>query len=228
MLNFKRKIWNTIRKKEYLLNIFSKYYYILNFNNKKVKGKNNIISKNGAFLNKTKIYIKGNNNKVFIGKEVRLMGSYIHIVGDNNVIEIKEQSVIGKCDLWIEDNYGRISIGRKTTINSGHIACTENYGQINIGEDCMFSNNITFRNGDSHSIISKLNNNRINYARNINIGNKVWIGENSCILKGVKIDDESIVATNSVVTKSFDSNCIIAGNPAIVKKRDINWIRERI
>ena len=73
----------------------------------------------------------------------------------------------------------------------------------------MFSNNITFRNGDSHSIIDIVNEKRINYAKNIHIGNKVWIGENSYILKGAEIQNESIVATNSVVTKKFEYYCYI-------------------
>ena len=228
MSKLKRKIWRIINEKENLLSVFSKVYNIFNRNSKKIYGYNNEINSNGAFLKKTKIYVKGNNNKIFIGKESRLNETYIHIIGNDNIIEINGNTVIGECELWREDSYGKISIGKNTTINSGHIACTENYGKIKIGEDCMFSNNITFRNGDSHSIIDIVNEKRINYAKNIHIGNKVWIGENSYILKGAEIQNESIVATNSVVTKKFDSNCIVAGNPASIKKREIKWIRERV
>lgn len=228
MYKFKKKLWNIIKEKQYLLNMFSNFYNILNFNKKKVKGNYNIIYRKGAFLKNTKIHISGDNNKILIGKESMLTDTYIHIVGNNNVIKIGERVAIGKCDLWREDNYGKIYIGNNTTIISGHIACTENYGEINIGEDCMFSHNVTFRNGDSHSIIDNQSNNRINYAKNIYIGDQVWIGENSCILKGVTIKNECIIATNAVVTKSSESNCILAGNPASIKKKNITWVRERI
>lgn len=53
------------------------------------------------------------------------------------------------------------------------------------------------------------------------IGDNVWIGEGVCILPGVTLGKNTIVGANSVVTKSFESNVILAGNPAkIIKKFD--------
>lgn len=54
------------------------------------------------------------------------------------------------------------------------------------------------------------------------IGNNVWIGSNSVILKAVRLGDNTVVAAGSVVTKSFENGfCILAGNPAkIIKKID--------
>ncbi|OGT51115.1 MAG: hypothetical protein A3E84_04705 [Gammaproteobacteria bacterium RIFCSPHIGHO2_12_FULL_42_13] len=45
------------------------------------------------------------------------------------------------------------------------------------------------------------------------------------ILKGVTIGNGSIVAANSVVTKSIPENCIAAGNPAKVIRTNIHWER---
>lgn len=48
----------------------------------------------------------------------------------------------------------------------------------------------------------------------------------SHIMKGVTIPNDTIVAYNSCVTKSFsDENSIIAGSPAIIVKRNIKWER---
>lgn len=50
------------------------------------------------------------------------------------------------------------------------------------------------------------------------IGNAVWIGANSIILKGVTIGDGSIVARNSFVTKDVPPYTIVGGFPAKVIK----------
>jgi acetyltransferase-like isoleucine patch superfamily enzyme len=56
------------------------------------------------------------------------------------------------------------------------------------------------------------------------IGENCWIGRNVSIMKGVTIGDNSIIAANSVVTKSVPANCIAAGNPAKVVKTNIEDI----
>ena len=48
----------------------------------------------------------------------------------------------------------------------------------------------------------------------IEIGNNVFIGVNSIILPGVKIDNNVVIAAGSVVTKSVPSGVVIGGNPA--------------
>ena len=51
------------------------------------------------------------------------------------------------------------------------------------------------------------------------VGSRCWLCENSVILPGVHIGDESIVAANAVVTKDVPARCVVAGNPATVVKR---------
>lgn len=50
------------------------------------------------------------------------------------------------------------------------------------------------------------------------ISDNVWIGENSVIQQGVTIGAGSIIAANSVVTKSLPENIIAAGAPANIVK----------
>ena len=46
------------------------------------------------------------------------------------------------------------------------------------------------------------------------LGDDVWIGANSVVLKGVTIGDGAIVAAGSVVTKPIDAYTIVGGAPA--------------
>lgn len=58
--------------------------------------------------------------------------------------------------------------------------------------------------------------------KDVKIGSGCWIGMNSIILPGVTLGDKTIVGAGSVVTKSFpEGNCVLVGNPAIVKKRNL-------
>lgn len=54
--------------------------------------------------------------------------------------------------------------------------------------------------------------------KDIIIGNDVWIGANSILVSGAKINDGAIVAAGSVVTKEVPANAIVAGSPAKVIK----------
>ena len=50
----------------------------------------------------------------------------------------------------------------------------------------------------------------------VTVGDDVWIGENASINPGITIGTGSIVAANSVVTKSVAPYSIVGGNPATV------------
>ena len=54
-------------------------------------------------------------------------------------------------------------------------------------------------------------------AGKVTIGNNVFIGARSVILKGVTIGDNVIIDANSLITKDIPSNSVVAGNPATVR-----------
>lgn len=60
-------------------------------------------------------------------------------------------------------------------------------------------------------------------TRPIVIGNKVWIGTNVTVLKGVKIGDGCVIAAGSLVTKDIPANCLAGGVPAKVIKENVKW-----
>ena len=92
-----------------------------------------------------------------------------------------------------------ITIGRNTTIGSKVMIIDHSHG-----------NGIMKNNPLDEPLFSK---------GKIIIGENCWIGDGASILPGVKIGDSVIIGANSVVTKSFPDNCVIAGNPArIIKK----------
>jgi acetyltransferase-like isoleucine patch superfamily enzyme len=173
----------------------------------------------------------GKGNKIIIGKNNRIEGLKIVIQGNNNVIKIgKNNRLDENSSIWIEGNNLSTQIGDNCTFEGVHLANTENNTTLEIGNDCMFSSGIEIRTGDSHSIVSVSEQHlRLNHAKNVTIGNHVWVGAHVSILKGVFLADNNIVGTKSVVTKSFLlENTVIAGCPARVVKENVDWVRERI
>lgn len=80
---------------------------------------------------------------------------------------------------------------------------------------------------DYHGIFDASTGERLNKARSIYIGDKVWLAPFVTVLKGTTIKNDSVVGTHSVVTKAFDeSNVVIAGNPARIVKHNICWKNE--
>lgn len=193
-----------------------------------MRGRKNIIIKNSNYFNIGKFEIHGNNNMIDLGKNNRFYDINVFIYGSNHRLIIGNNCILKNTTFWFEDHDCVIIIGDNTTIEGAHIAVTEPFSRIDVGHDCMFSMNIDIRNGDSHSIINLLNSKRINYAKNIRIGNRVWIGKNCTILKGINIGDDSVVGTQSLVTKDIPGNSIAVGSPARVVKDNICWKRERI
>ena len=60
------------------------------------------------------------------------------------------------------------------------------------------------------------------------IGHDCVIGVNAIVMPGVKIGDEVVVGSGSVVTKDIPNNCIVVGNPAKIIKQDIHVYNGKI
>ncbi|WP_285855697.1 CatB-related O-acetyltransferase [Paenibacillus camelliae] len=68
-----------------------------------------------------------------------------------------------------------------------------------------------------------LNNDKVYYDRFLEetkIGNDVWIGCNSTVLRGVTIGDGAVIGANTIVTKDVPPYAVVVGNPGkIIKYR---------
>ena len=204
-------------------------YNFMGHNKIKVAKGNNIKGILGSYLKGTQIIVNGIGNTIEFGRNNHLVNSIIRINGNSNVVRLGNgNSTIG-CEFWIEDSNGCIVFGDDNKVlGRTHLAETEGM-KIVLGDGCLFSTNVVFRTGDSHSILDVNSSERINHAESIVIGNHVWFGNNTTILKGVNIADDSIVATGAIVTKVFkQKNVILAGSPAKIVKENVKWIAERI
>jgi acetyltransferase-like isoleucine patch superfamily enzyme len=194
-----------------------------------IQGKNFLFQAEDVVFKNVELDVIGDNNQIIIGSGGVFTNVRFRLRGSGHRIEFGEKCRISRgAVIWFEDDHCSLQVGSHTTMVDVHIAVTEPGSKVTIGGDCMFANDIDLRTGDSHSVVDVSTGKRLNFPDNIDIGSHVWVAPHTVILKGVKIGDNSIVATGAVVTRSFESGVIIAGNPAKIIKAGVSWVRKRI
>lgn len=96
---------------------------------------------------------------------------------------------------------------------------------IEIGEDVLFAWDCLVMDYDGHSIYDE-NGERINSDKPVVIGNHVWVGCRSIILKGTIIPNNCVVGAGTTLSgQQFEPDSIIVGNPPESRKKIGGWRR---
>lgn len=122
-------------------------------------------------------------------------------------------------NLTIEDNFHcdlGYNIFAGDNIYMGYNCTILDIAKVEIGDNCMMGPNVGIYTS-THSIRPE-NRNKGGYASPIKIKDNVWIGGSCVVLPGVTINNNSVVAAGSIVTKDVPADSIVAGNPAKVIK----------
>lgn len=182
----------------------------------------------GVLLKRCIVINQGTNNSISVGKLSRFENCTFRFLGNNNHIIVGESCYFKDVEFWIENDDNSIQIDNKVKFTGkAHLACTEGK-RIVFGDDCLVSNEVIFRTGDSHSILD-MDGRRINHAKDVIVGNHVWIGNRAILLKGATIPSECVIGTGAIVPSgSYESNSVIAGVPAKVIQSNIAWSYDRI
>lgn len=90
--------------------------------------------------------------------------------------------------------------------------------RVTIGDRVLIGGNAQIVDTDFHPLEAESRRRDINAGntRPITIGDDVFIGMNSIILKGVTVGDGSVIGAGSVVSQDVPPQTIVAGNPARV------------
>lgn len=183
-----------------------------------------------------KMWVYRNLMKWEIGSQTKIGFSYIDaeqvILGDNikighfNIIrnmrhfQVGSNSYIANFNDFFGAKYpdwdSRLVLEEKVLFMSHHF--------VDVGGNVIIGSRTTVGGRDthfwSHSQIYEMGNPKLS-AMDIHIGSDVYIGARATLVC-CKIPDKAIVGAGSVVTKMFTpENCplLIAGNPAVIKKR---------
>ena len=153
-------------------------------------------------------------------------GKVSEFYGEKSVLSIRGKLILHSSTnfgpgsrLIIEPN-GCLELGKCFNMTAfSTITC---WNRITIGNNCLVSWGIHVADTDFHYTINAETEEYYSPYGSIEIGDGVWIGMRSTILKNTSIPDGCIIGANSLVNKRFvEKNVLIAGNPAQVKKKNI-------
>jgi acetyltransferase-like isoleucine patch superfamily enzyme len=154
----------------------------------------------------------GRNLELQIGKRGKIRFGRFAWIGDGTKIRCHE---------------GVVDIGPKTVL--GQEVTISAYQRIRIGEQCVIADRAMFIDFD-HGIVEVERPIRVQgiYKRDVEVGSNVWIGYGASVLRGVRVGDNSVLGTYTVVTRSVPANAVVAGQPARVLRmreapRDLRW-----
>lgn len=199
-----------------------------------ISGKNNEILVPNLFKGKLDIHITGNNNKIYFKGPFKTTLTQIKIQGDNNWVEIgASQDAAYRIDFYprlaSKCNNAKIIIGDNVlTSNQTWLKVGDHNASIEIGDETTISWDVSIWNVDGHAIFPKDDMEKkkpINIGKTLKIGSHCWIGKGASILKNVTLPDYTIVGMGAVVSKKdlIEPYCALAGNPAQIVKRNIQW-----
>jgi len=188
--------------------------------NKKIPYKSGRIDRQ-TYVHPTAVLYKYAEVKESILDENTVIGDFSRVQGSKLEMYVK----IDRNNLVQNSVVNRMSYtGAFTVIQSSRIGsfCSISWG-VTIGggehdykkittHDFLYNSRYGFENICEHAYDR--------YSHSCNIGNDVWIGANSTILRGLTIANGAVIGANSVVTHDVPDYAIVAGNPAkIIKYR---------
>lgn len=88
---------------------------------------------------------------------------------------------------------------------------------VYVGKNVMIATHVQLLTA-THPLEYRARNSGIEFAKEIRIGDNVWIGGGAIINPGVTIGNNSVIGSGSVVTKDIPENVLAVGNPCRVIK----------
>lgn len=161
----------------------------------------------------TILNIMKNYKYIFKSKGKLSINRYTKI--DNNTeIEAREKSTLvlngggisPNCKL-VAFNGGNLSVGKGTTFNNNcYVAAANN---ILIGNDVMVAPNVVIVDQDHDYAHGRGIKDRKYVCGEVIIGDNVWIGANTVILRGTKIGDNCVIGAGCVINSRIPNNTVV-------------------
>ena len=177
-----------------------------------------------TFDSQVQVRFRGHNNRIVIADDARLGRLNVTFDCDHGTLEIGNNTKVGpsKWSMRLGQN-STIQIGDNVSTTETCVISAVEGVKVQIGDDVMIAEGVQIRADDGHPIFDVASGIRVNMPRQISIGNHVWLGFRAAVLGGAQIGDGTVVGLGSIVTGRIPDNCVAAGSPARVIRRNVAW-----
>lgn len=174
-------------------------------------------------LNKTKLSFFGvQHGRIIINGPLLLVSNGTCVIDhDAKINSGKYRNIIGgdtRSSIVVKKG-GELKIGSNFRMSNSAIYC---HHKIEIGENVMIGGSCKIWDSDFHPLSPRIRRETPNLhykTAPVKIGDNVFIGGHSIILKGVTIGENAVIGAGSVVSSHVPANEIWGGNPArFIKK----------
>jgi maltose O-acetyltransferase len=140
-----------------------------------------------------------------LNERINLLKELLGSTGENVYIEPSFHCDYG-CNIYLGDNF------------FANFDCVIlDVAEVRIGKNCFMAPQVGIYTA-THPIKASERYNSLELGKPVTIGDNCWIGGHAVINPGVTLGNNVVVASGSVVTKSFGDNVVIGGVPAKVIK----------
>ena len=178
--------------------------------------------------------------QVYVPTSVRLLRhfsvNFLAPTADRLYLSIGEKCIVNAM-ITFESGSGLVKIGDRAYIGQGSSIISRN--SVTIGNDVTVAWGVTIYDHNSHSFdwsqrarvvehfyhkygtescFADIDWDGVSSAP-IVIEDRVWIGFDAVILKGVTIGEGAVVGARSVVSRNVEPYTVVAGNPAVLIRR---------
>lgn len=163
--------------------------------------------------------IKGNDtNIIYCEPGVTLLNSSILFFGNNALIYLSTGIIQAN---FSADTNSIIFMGKNNYFPLNYVGMTNPFiraaenTRIIFGSECPISTGVCIESGDGHNIFDLTTGKNVSKNEDIFIGDAVWLGRDSHILKGSIVNTGSIIGSAAVLTgKHTNTGEVWAGVPA--------------
>jgi acetyltransferase-like isoleucine patch superfamily enzyme len=116
-----------------------------------------------------------------------------------------------------------LEIGGNTYINANTVIGVKE--SIRIGSDCAISAEVGISDTDMHFILDP-DGNKMPATAPIEIGDHVWIGARSIIMKGTRIESGAVIGATALVQGRIPAKSVVMPSRSKVMPLNIEWVGE--